>query len=176
MGKTKGLIAYYSHAGNNCVNGNIVNLPLGNTEVMAHLIQKLTGSDIFRVDTVNAFPEGYQETTEVAKEELRRNVRPGRSGPVDNMADYNVIYLSYPKWWGTMPMVVFTFLEAYDLAGKTIIPFCTHQGNGMGRSESDIRRLCSGANVIKGLDIRGGSVQNALDDVTDWLREIGEID
>jgi flavodoxin len=60
-----------------------------------------------------------------------------------------VIYLGYPNWWGTMPMVVFAFLEAYDFAGKTIVPFFTHEGSGMGRSENDIRKLCTEASIVK---------------------------
>ena len=175
MSKAKGLIAYYSRAGYNYVNGDIVNLPVGNTEVAANMIQKLTGSDIFRIDTVKTYPEGYQETTEVAREELRGNARPEISGQVDNMADYNFIYLGYPNWWGTMPMAVFTFLEAYDFGDKTIIPFCTHEGSGMGSSERDIEKICAGAGVLKGLAIRGGSVHGAQDEITDWLRDLNEI-
>ena len=175
LSKAKGLIAYYSRAGNNIVNGDIVYLPVGNTEVAANMIQKLTVSDIFRIDTVETYPEGYLETTEVAKEELRQNVRPEISGHVDKMADYNVVYLGYPNWWGTMPMAVFTFLESHDLAGKTIIPFCTHEGSGMGRSERDIKKICAGAVVLKGLAIRGGSVHGAQEEITDWLRDLGQI-
>lgn len=176
MAKTKGLIAYYSRAGNNYVNGDIVNLPVGNTEVAAKMIQKMTGSDIFRIETVKTYPEGYQETTEVAKEELRTNARPEITGHVDNMPDYEVIYLGYPNWWGTMPMAVFTFLEAYDFAGKTIIPFCTHEGSGMGRSENNIKKICTDAGVLIGLAIHGGSVQGAQDDIANWLRDLGQID
>lgn len=175
MSETKGLIAYYSRAGKNYVNGEIVILPVGNTEVAANMIQKLTGSDIFRIDTAEAYPEGYQETTEVAKEELRGNARPEILGHVDNMADYEVIYIGYPNWWGTMPMAVFTFLEAHDFSGKTILPFCTHEGSGMGRSERDIEKLCPAGSVLKGLAIRGGSVQRAEDEIANWLRTLGEI-
>ena len=176
MSEVKRLIAYYSRAGNNIVGGNIVNLKVGNTEVAAKMIQKLTGSDIFRIDTVKKYPADYYETTDVAKQELRENARPELSGHVDNMADYSVIYLGCPNWWGTMPMVVFAFLEEYDFAGKTIISFCTHEGSGMGHSESDIRKLCSDARVLKGLPIRGGSVQGAENDIANWLRKLGEID
>lgn len=175
MNEIRSLIAYYSRAGNNYVNGNIVNLPVGNTEVVANMIKKLTGSDIFRIDTVNAYPAGYQETTEVAKEILRSNARPEITRHVHNMADYDVIYLCYPNWWGTMPMVLFTFLEAYDFAGKTLVPFCTHEGSSMGRSESDIEKLCAGAKVLKGLAIRGGSIHGAQKVIGDWLRNLGEI-
>lgn len=171
MNKTKGLIAYYSRAGNNYVNGEIVNLPVGNTEVAATMIQKLTGSDIFRIDTAEAYPKGYQETTEVAKEELRGNARPEISGQVDNMANYEVIYLGYPNWWGTMPMAVLPFSKPTTFPAK----FCTHEGSGMGRSERDIGKLCPAGSVLKGLAIRGGSVQRAEDEIANWLRALGKI-
>ena len=174
--KIKRLIAYYSRAGENYVNGNIVNLSLGNTQVAATMIQKLTGSDMFRIDTIKDYPKGYHETTVVAKQELNQNARPELSGYVDNMAEYGELYLGYPSWWSTMPMAVYTFLEEYDFAGKTIIPFCTHEGSGMGHSERDIGKLCPDARVLKGLSIRGGSVAKAERDITDWLRELGEID
>jgi flavodoxin len=176
MSELKRLIAYSSRAGNNYVNGNIVNLAVGNTEVAEKMIQKLTGSDMFRIDTLKAYPTDYHETADVAKQELSQNARPKLSWNVDNMADYSVIYLGYPNWWGTMPMVVYTFLEKHDFAGKTILPFCTHEGSGMGRTETDIRKLCPDARVLKGLPIRGGSVQSAANDIADWLRKSGEIE
>jgi len=172
----KKLIAYYSRAGNNIVGGNIVNLPVGNTEVAANMIQQLTGSDIFRIDTVRKYPADYHETTDIAKQELRQNARPELSGHVDNMADYSVMYLGFPNWWGTMPMAVFSFLEAYEFASKTIIPFCTHEGSGMGHCESDIKKLCPDARMLRGIPIRGGSVQRAESAIVEWLRRIGEIE
>jgi len=171
MNKTRSLIAYYSRKGNNYVGGSIVNLPVGNTEVAAKMIQKLTGGDLFKIDTVKKYPSDYNETTEVAKKELRQNARPELSARVDNMEDYDLVYLGYPSWWGTMPMAVFTFLEAYDFSGKTIVPFCTNEGSGMGQSESDIRKLCPDARVLKGLPIRGGRVQEAENDIADWLTQ-----
>lgn len=117
----------------------------------------------------------YEETTEVAKQELRQNARPALAARIDTMDEYQVIFLGYPNWWGTMPMAVFSFLEAYDFAGKTIVPFCTHEGSGMGRSERDIKKLCPGAEVLEGLPIRGGSVGSAANDVSAWLRKMGVI-
>ena len=92
-----------------------------------------------------------------------------------SMTDYNEIYLGFPNWWGTMPMAVFTFLETHDFSGNTIVPFCTHEGSGMGRSERDIRKFCPTARVLKGLPIRGGAVQGAESDIADWLNELNEI-
>ena len=85
------------------------------------------------------------------------------------MDDYEVIYLGYPNWWGTFPMAVFTFLESYDFSGKTIIPFCTHEGSGIGSSERDIKKLCPDAKVLTGLAIRGGSVKSADSIIKSWL-------
>ena len=175
MSERKRLIAYFSRAGNNYVGGKIMNLPVGNTEVAAKMIQKLTGGDIFRIETIKKYPADYTETTEVAKQELRQKARPELTGHVDNMAEYSVIYLGYPNWWGTMPMAVHAFLEEYDFSGTTIIPFCTHEGSGMGHSESDIKKLCSDAEVLKGLAIIGGNVQGAENDIVAWLRKSGEI-
>jgi flavodoxin len=88
------------------------------------------------------------------------------------MASYDRIFLGYPNWWGTMPMPVFTFLEEYDLAGKTIVSFCTHEGSGLGRSVADVRRTCPKSTVLEGLAIRGGDVKTARDEVAGWLRDI----
>lgn len=171
----KCLIAYFSREGNNYVSGRIVNLPIGNTEVVGKMIQKMTESDIFRIDTVNSYPVDYTETTNVAQEELNDNARPELSNHVENMDSYNVIFLGYPNWWGTMPMAVFTFLEEYDFSGKTIIPFCTHEGSGLGHSEKDIAKLCPKATVLKGLAVNGSSVNAAKKDVTNWFGKIGVI-
>lgn len=176
MSETESLIAYYSRPGNNYVGGTIVNLPVGNTEVVARMVQKLTDSEMFRIDTVKAYPLDYQETVDAAKAEWRQGARPELSGHVDNMARFETIYLGYPNWFGTMPMAVFTFLEEYDFSGRTIIPFCTHEGSGMGRSESDIEKLCPGARILEGLPIVGGNVLNSESAIANWLREVGQID
>lgn len=169
----RSLITYFSHRGNNYVGGNIENLPVGNTEVAAKMIQKLTGADIFRIATVKEYPTDYNETTEVARQELRQNARPELSSDMDNLDGYDVIFLGYPNWWGTMPMAVCTFLERHDLSGKTILPFCTHEGSGMGHSETDIRKLCPRATVLNGLSIRGGGVRDAEKAISAWLRDSG---
>ncbi|WP_321417446.1 flavodoxin [uncultured Methanomethylovorans sp.] len=161
----KCLIAYYSREGNNYVSGKIVNLPVGNTKVVADMIREITEGDVFRIDTVKSYPKDYTATTNVAKKELNENARPELTSHVENMDSYNVIFLGYPNWWGTMPMPVYTFLEEYDLSGKTIVPFCTHEGSGMGRSESDIAKHCPKATLLKGLAIHGTSVSAAKKDV-----------
>lgn len=172
MANLKGLIAYYSRQGNNYVGGSIVDLPIGNTEVIAKKIQGLTGSDLFQIKTVKSYPEDYTETTNVAKEEKLKNARPELAEIIENIDSYDVIFIGYPNWWGTMPMAVFMFLESYDFSGKTIIPYCTHEGSGMGSSERDIKKLCPKAKVLSGLAIRGGSVNSADKDVANWLKNL----
>ena len=173
--KPKTLVAYFSRAGNNYVGGTIVNLPVGNTEVIAKMIHEVTGGDLFHIEAVKPYPEDYTETTDVAKEELRARARPKLTGRVESMASYDRIILGYPNWWGTMPMPVYTFLEEYNLAGKTLVPFCTHEGSGLGHSVADIRKTCPRSTVRDGLAIRGGEVTNAKDEVARWLRETGMI-
>jgi len=172
MANSKSLIAYFSRKGNNIVSGSIVSLPIGNTEVIAKKIQKLTGSDMFQIKTVKSYPDDYTETTNVAQEEKRKNTRPELTEMVKDMDSYDVIYIGYPNWWGTMPMAVFTFLEAYGLSGKTIVAYCTHEGSGMGSSERDIKKLCPNAKVLSGLAIRGGSVDRADKDIENWLKKL----
>jgi flavodoxin len=172
--KPKGLIAYFSRRGNNYVAGSIVNLSVGNTEVIAKKIQELTGSDVFQIKTIKSYPDDYTETTNVAKEELRTNFRPELTEIVNDMDSYDVIYLGYPNWWGTMPMALFTFLESYDLSGKTIMPYCTHEGSGLGQSVSDIKKLCPGSSVLDGLAIKGSSVNGTQNDLSAWLHKLGK--
>jgi len=172
----KSLVAYFSRQGKNIISsGDIIDLTVGNTEVVARMIQEATGSDRFRIETVNPYPEDYHKTTEVAKEEQRSNARPELTAHVENMNAYDMIFVGYPNWWGTMPMPVFTFLEEYDLAGKTIAPFCTHEGSSLGRSVADIKALCPQSTVRDGLAIRGSDVQRAQEQVSEWLCRLGTM-
>lgn len=165
---SKVLIAYFSRKGNNYVNGNIVNLPVGNTETAAKMLQEITGGDLFEIQTVRAYSEDYRTCTEEAKQELRTGARPELTKLLLDISQYDTVYLGYPNWWGTMPMGVYTFLESYDFAGKVIRPFCTHEGSGMGHSEQDLKKLCPGARIEKGLAIHGGSVNNAREQLRQW--------
>ncbi|MBO4301155.1 MAG: flavodoxin [Desulfovibrio sp.] len=171
MSPTQILIAYFSRPGLNYVQGNIVSLPVGNTEVAAKKIQVLTNGKLFHIAT-HAYPEDYTRCTEVAKQELRDNARPHVTETVTDMDAFSSVLLGYPNWWGTMPMAVHTFLEQYDFTGKRIAPFCTHEGSGMGRSVSDIAKLCPGADVLPGCAIPGHAVAEADDALRNWLNDI----
>lgn len=166
------LIAYYSRRGQNYVGGTIKDLPMGNTEVVAQKIERLTGGDMYRIDTVKKYPSDYTACTEVAQRELRENARPKLVDKVDDMEQYDLVFLGYPNWWGTMPMAVYTFLESYDFTGKTVVPFCTHEGSGMGHSIADIRRLAPGAKVFDGVAIRGSNVARSDEEVRKLVEQI----
>ena len=171
--KAKILAVYFSRTGNNYVSGKIVNLPVGNTETAAKMIQKMTGCDLFKIETVKPYPKDYNETTNIAQKEQEENARPELTAHVENIDAYDAIILGYPSWYGTFPMAMFTFLEEYDFSGKTILPFCTHEGSGMGRSESDLKKLCPNANLLSGLPIKGSVVQGAEKTVSQWLEKSG---
>jgi flavodoxin len=173
MSDTGRLVAYYSRAGLNYLNGNIVDLPVGNTEVAAGIVQAAAGGDMLRLETVKEYPADYTETTEVARTELREKARPRLRDQPKSIDGYDTIFLGYPDWWGTAPMAVFTFLESYDFSGKTIVPFCTHEGSGLGHSERDIRETCPGATVLPGLAIRGGGVGTSEPAIRRWIEDAG---
>lgn len=162
-------IAYFSRRDENYVNGEIKSLEIGNTEVAAGMIQKLTGADLFRIEPQQAYAKDYNECIAQAQADQRRNARPELKAYPESLARYDVVYLGYPNYWGTMPMAVFTFLEHFEFAGKTIRPFCTHEGSGLGSSVLDIRKLCPGAVVEEGLAIHGGSVQRSMKEIENWL-------
>ncbi len=166
------LIVYFSREGNNYVNGSIRNLKVGNTEVIAKMIQETAGGDLFKLEPVRKYSLDYTECTKEAQDELKANARPETKSYPD-ISKYDVIYLGYPNWWGTMPMCVFTFFERFDFTGKIIRPFCTHEGSGMGHSESDIKRICSGAKVERGLAIHGAEASQSRVAVENWLKNQG---
>lgn len=147
----------------------------GNTETVANMIAEQTGADLFKVETVDAYPDDYNETVDIARTEQDNNARPALSTHVENMDQYDVIFVGYPNWWGTMPMAMFTFLEEYDLSGKTIIPFCTHGGSALGSSESDIAALSPNSERLDGLAVSGSRAESAEEDVAAWIEELGII-
>lgn len=154
----KKLIAFYSRAGENYTSSGLVDLKVGNTQVVAEKLKELTGADIFKIEQVNEYSKDYYTCTQEAQRDQKTNARPELKHYLESIDDYDEIYLCYPNFWGTMPMAVWTFLENYDFSNKIIKPLCTHEGSGMGRSESDIKKLCPNAKIESGLAIRGSSL------------------
>jgi len=157
---TKILIVYFSHS--------------GNTRFMAKEIQIQTGGDVYEVKTVNAYPEDYDSVVDVAKKEQKANFRPQLTTKLTNLSDYDLFFIGYPNWWGTLPMALFTFFEENNFVGKTLIPFSTHEGSYFGNSLSDLKALNPKVTLLKGLAIRGRSVQsnNTKKEITSWLTEL----
>jgi len=166
------IIIYFSRKDENYVNGAIKKLNVGNTQVAAEFLQKLTGAKLFKIEPMQEYSKDYNECIAQAQADQRRDARPELKSYPESMKKYDVIYLGYPNYWGTMPMVVFTFLEHFDFSGKTIFPFCTHEGSGMGNSMEDIQRLCPGARIGKSLALKGGGVNQAEPVIKRWLNEI----
>ena len=167
---SKKLIAYYSRADENYVSGMLKNLDIGNTEIAAKIISELTEADLFKIEQIKPYSKGYNNCIEEAKADQQRNARPELKAYPESIDGYDIIYLGYPNYWSTMPMAVFTFLEHFDFSGKIIKPFCTHEGSGMGKSVSDIKNLCPGAKVEKGLAIHGSNVSRAKKDIESWVK------
>ncbi len=163
------IIMYFSRSGNNYVNGKIQNLSVGNTEIAANIIHKLTDASVFKIEPVVAYSNDYSECIEEAKKDLQQQARPELTAYPDSIAAYDTIYLGYPNYWGTMPMAVFTLLEHFDFSGKTILPFCTHEGSGMGKSEADLKKVCPNAIIRKGLAIHGAFVNQSEEKIIEWI-------
>lgn len=168
----KVLVVFFSRTGENYAVGNIEK---GNTHIIAEMIAKESGGKLFRIETVKPYPDEYKACVEVAKAEKENNARPEVKGDV-KVEDYDVIFLGYPNWWGDMPMAVYTFIEKHNWYGKTVVPFCTHEGSGLSDTERKLKDACKGAKVSEGLAIKGTTAQNsqpqALKTVQTWLKKV----
>ncbi len=131
----------------------------GNTAIMASVIADMTGSDLFELTTVTPYPEDYTAMLRVAQEEIDADARPALAANVENMADYDVVFIGYPIWHGRMPQVIYTFIENHDLTGKTVIPFNTHEGSGQSGTQRAIENALPGSTVLQGLAVQGKVAQ-----------------
>ena len=172
----KKLVVFFSHTGENY---NVGYIEKGNTHIIADMIADATGADSFEIIPEKGYPkDSYDECIEIAKRELHANARPAVKGDV-NVEDYDVIFIGYPQWWGEPPMCVYTFIEKHDWTGKTVIPFVTHEGSGMGGTDRRIATSCKGADVAvgKGLAVQGKTAQEnqpaARKSVKRWLEGLG---
>lgn len=149
------LIAYFSRS--------------GNTEMVAQTIQEVTGGDLFEIIPAEPYSENYDETVARHLQEQEENARPAVTSSVENMDDYEIVFIGYPIWSSDIPYVVRTFLEEYDFSDKTIVPFCTHGGSRFGNSLNTLEELCPGATILDGYEISGSSAGNSQDEILQWL-------
>ena len=144
----------------------------GNTETVANYIHEEIGGDIVKLETVQTYPEDYDELVDYAREEQRDNTRPELETTIENIEQYDTIFLGYPNWWGDMPMPIYSFLDQYDLSNKTIAPFITHGGSGLSGTPANIANEEPDAVVTEGLAINGDDVDDCQDEVNEWLDEL----
>lgn len=162
------LVAFYSRADENYFSGSYKTVSVGNTEKIAKMIAEKTGAELFKIEQETPYSADYQACIAEAQKDLRSSARPKIIALPENLDEYDEIYLGYPNYWGDMPMAVYTFLEAFDWNGKTIHPFCTHEGSGLSGTVRKIEGVCKGATVTKGLAVQGGRVDGAKAQVESW--------
>lgn len=155
----KSLVVYFSHS--------------GNTRVVAEQIARATGADLLEIIPEKPYPTEYRTVVDQAKKEVDAGFRPAIATAIPDLSQYDTLFVGSPCWWYTIAPPVATFLEACNLAGKTVAPFMTHEGSRMGRSVDDVRKLCPAATVTEGLPVRGGAVKDAAPEVEKWLKKIG---
>ena len=147
---------------------------LGNVEYMAQTIQQAVGGDLLRIETAEEYPLEHEALVDFAAEEQEAGARPALATQIENLGQYDTIFLGYPNWWGDMPQALYTFLESYDLSGKTIIPFCPHGGSGFSRTQSTIAELQPNATVREdGLALSRNDVADSAEQVTAWAQGLG---
>lgn len=174
------LVMYFSHADNEKLpadvdastqasrqveNGKIT----GNTGMIAKWIAQETKADTYSIKTVQPYPSNYNDSTKIGKEEAEKKTRPELQDQPLDLSKYDVIFVGYPIWWGDMPMAMYSFLETHDLAGKTIIPFSTSGGSGLGNTVNAIRNAEPQATVEEGLSIHANDVNDARAQVKQWV-------
>lgn len=185
QGEHKVLIAYFSYGENRAAssggdidaNASASIQPdggemTGNTGLIARDIQNAVGGDLFSIRTETPYPAGYNDTVSVGREEQLEKARPALTVSVDNMDGYDVVFLGYPNWWGDMPMAVYSFLDSYDLSGKTVIPFCTSGGSALSDTVASIRAAEPGASVLDGFHARDRDTDESEDAVRRWLETL----
>ena len=141
----------------------------GNTEQMAQMIQTETGGDLFEIEPATPYTDDYNTLLDVAQQEQANNARPELASQVENWDSYDVVFVGYPDWWSDAPMLIYSFLEAYDWEGKTLVRFCTSGGSGFGRSLDKLPDSAPGANILEGLHVSGSRVDGSSEEIAAWI-------
>ena len=169
----KVLIVYFSRTGENY---NVGNIEVGNTAMMASYIKEYLNADSFEIVPVKKYPESYDECLTVATKEKEENARPKIETKIDDISKYDTVFIGYPIWWGDIPMIINTFMEEYDLSGKTIIPFNTHEGSGSSGTYETIKNKLKSSNVnTNGLALQGKTARtnSGKEETIKWLKSLG---
>ena len=145
----------------------------GNTRALAEEIAEQTGAEIFEIIPSEPYPDDYDATVERFRKERAENARPAIASEVANMEQFTTVFIGFPNWGDDMPHIVYTFLEQYDLSGKTVVPFCTNGGGGFGNSLDGLKRTCPDSIVADGFECSGSRADRQQENVSKWLAEIG---
>jgi flavodoxin len=145
----------------------------GNTRKIANLIQQEVGGTLHEIRPEVPYPDSYNAVLDQAKKEIQAGYKPALQSALDHIESYNTIFVGSPNWWSTIAPPVATFLSEYDMSGKTIVPFCTHGGGGLGRIGQDIAKLCHQSTVLSSFEIYESGAGNAQAEVSAWLRKVG---
>ena len=156
--RTKILVVYFSRS--------------GNTRALANQIQQSIGCDIFEIQPEKPYPTDYEEAKSQSRQELDSGFKPRLKTKITDFGLYDTVFIGYPMWWGTFPMPVLSFLSGYDFSGKTLVPFCTHEGSGLGHSVEDIRKLCPHSTIWEGLAVWDRDLDNDSGAINAWLRRL----
>ena len=156
----KKLIVFFSHT--------------GNAKFVTEHIQALTGADVFEIKTVVPYTE--ENVFELAGQQREAGILPELVGKIDNFADYDIIFFGSPNWFGTLSLPAMSFLNSYDLSGKTVVPFITFGGGGLQNTITDLKELAPNATILEEFGVGRDDVKNSLPDVTAWLERIGMYD
>lgn len=144
-----------------------------NTEAIAKEIQKQTGADLFKIETVTPYPSEYTATTEQAKKEIADGFKPAIKGKVNNIAQYDIVFVGSPVWWGTIAPAVDTFFSVHNLSGKMVIPFATHGGGGVSRTFESMKKAAPEATFLEGFVVSGSRADSSQKGIETWLKTIG---
>jgi flavodoxin len=145
----------------------------GNTRKIANLIHQEVGGTMYEIQPQVPYPNSYNATVDQAKKEIQAGYKPALRSTLDHVEAYDTIFVGSPNWWSTTAPPVATFLSEYDLSGKTIAPFCTHGGGGLGRIAQDIAKLCPQSSILSSFEIYESGTENAQAEVSAWLRKVG---
>jgi flavodoxin len=172
--QSKAIIIYFSRAGENYDVGRVDE---GNTKMIVNYLEEVTDMQIYQIVPTTSYPEGYQDTLNAVQTERSSNARPSIKDPITDISKYDTILLGYPIWYTNLPNIVKTLLESLNLEGKTIYPFNTHEGSGVGNSISDIKSLAPKAIVKDGFPLKGSYARktDSHKDIRDWLNDKLEI-
>jgi flavodoxin len=145
----------------------------GNTRKIATLIQQEVSGTLHEIQAKVPYPPAYNAVVEQAKKEIQAGYKPALRSTLEHIEAYDTIFVGSPNWWSTIAPPVATFLSEYDLSGKTIVPFCTHGGGGLGRIAQDIAKLCPQSTVMSSFEVYGSGSGNVQAEVSAWLRRVG---